>query len=99
MVHSLTRNGMSGALSLLIKIEEDQADMIALHSDLTSSLDRMSITPSPQAASAPAASFFTKRVPKYRHKQVRVLLSIRGIPRLPPHNVSSRCLVLRSIMS
>lgn len=87
MVHILTRNGLSGG-SYSSSLERLTAKISALHTDLTASLDRMSFSPSPQAATAPAAAFFTKRIPAHRHKQVRISMSIRGIPRLPPHNVS-----------
>jgi hypothetical protein len=48
----------------------------------------MTFSPSPTAASAPAAAFFTRRTPAYRHKQIRVLVKVSGSLRLPPHNVS-----------
>lgn len=67
----------------------DRLRYIAFHTELQASLDRLTFSPSPAAANAPAASFFTRRVSAHRHKQIRVLLDISGMPRLPPHHVSA----------
>lgn len=92
MAFSITRNGMQGESQSRIAFQFC-ANSPALHSDLRSSLDRMTISPVPSPSSAPslspaASTLFSRRpIPTHRQKQIRVLLSIRGSPRLPPHKV------------
>ncbi|BEI82464.1 hypothetical protein CcaverHIS002_0303320 [Cutaneotrichosporon cavernicola] len=55
----------------------------ALHTDLATTLQRMTFSP-PQAPHSLADGF--KDTPAVRHRQIRVMLSLHGIPRLPPHH-------------
>ncbi|TXT10941.1 hypothetical protein VHUM_01692 [Vanrija humicola] len=54
--------------------------MQALHTDLNASLERMSVSPlAPSAARTPHPA-------PARQRQIRILLTLHGRPRLPPHN-------------
>ncbi|ODN76787.1 hypothetical protein L202_05388 [Cryptococcus amylolentus CBS 6039] len=73
MAFSLTRNGMQ-----------------ALHTDLRSDLERMTFSPAPRDLAKDdkraALLMAQKGVPSHRLKQIRVLLSVYGTLRLPPHS-------------
>ncbi|WVQ74523.1 hypothetical protein IAR50_004124 [Cryptococcus sp. DSM 104548] len=73
MAFSLTRNGMQ-----------------ALHTDLRSDLERMTFSPAPRDLAKDdkraALVMAQKGVPSHRQKQIRVLLSVYGTLRLPPHS-------------
>ncbi|RSH94573.1 hypothetical protein EHS25_004377 [Saitozyma podzolica] len=69
MAFSIARNGMS-----------------ALHTDLSASLERMTFSPQPNLPDNRADMLLSRKsVPQHRRKQIRVLVSVSGIPRLPPH--------------
>ncbi|AUB27888.1 hypothetical protein CKF44_07594 [Cryptococcus neoformans] len=72
MAFSLTRNGMQ-----------------ALHTDLRSEMERMTFSPSPrdmrQESKRAAVLLAKKEIPSHRMKQIRVLVSVYGTLRLPPH--------------
>ncbi len=55
----------------------------ALHTDLATTLQRMTFSP-PTPPHSLSDSF--KDTPAQRHKQIRVQLALHGHPRLPPHH-------------
>lgn len=63
----------------------------ALHADMHTSLDRMTFPPtqSEQTGLRPADALLLSRkaMPPHRQKQIRILLSVTGKPRLPPQKV------------
>lgn len=60
----------------------------ALHTDLRTTLERMTFSPCPPSSSNASPAFLSKPIPSHRQKQIRVLLQVHAIPRLPPHHVS-----------
>jgi hypothetical protein len=97
MSFSIARNGMQGQSSSLLpssrRLPRSRANPPALHSDLEASLDRMTFPPVPETIHDTESdkSLTTQRPAlAHRQKQIRVLLSIRGTPRLPPHKVCPR---------
>lgn len=72
-------------------LERDSTDEAAFHTDLDTSMDRMTFsTPPPPSSqtSLPSILLSGKPMPTHRQKQIRVLLSVYGTPRLGPHKVS-----------
>ncbi|WVR03907.1 hypothetical protein IAU60_000906 [Kwoniella sp. DSM 27419] len=67
-----------------------KSGMQALHTDLRTDLERLTFSPSPSDAArtdnASALMLSRKPVPAHRNKQIRVLVSVWGTPRLPPHH-------------
>lgn len=64
-----------------------------MHTDLNAQLERMTFVPTAsedQAGESPSMrSILSHRaVPTNRQRQIRMLISVSGIPRLPPHKVS-----------
>ncbi|ORY27450.1 hypothetical protein BCR39DRAFT_538069 [Naematelia encephala] len=66
--------------------------MLALHSDMRNSLDRMTLSPTPPAATplipGKALTLSRKSIAS-RQKQIRIQISVHGTPRLPPHKEST----------
>lgn len=94
MAFSIARNGMQGMSDLAVRrlVQDSQLRYnIALHADMRTNLDRMTFPPTIPISSSPARPLLISRraIPTQRQKQVRVLISVHGTPRLPPHNV--RC--------
>lgn len=74
------------------------ADLTALHTDLTASLERMTFSPQPNLPDNRTDMLVSRKpVPQHRRKQIRVLVSVSGIPRLPPHKVGSLSTPPRSL--
>lgn len=71
----------------------------ALHTDLRSEMERMTFSPSPrdmrQESKRAAVLLAKKEIPSHRMKQIRVLVSVYGTLRLPPHKVSNRYAIVR----
>ncbi|KAK8861476.1 hypothetical protein IAR55_002297 [Kwoniella newhampshirensis] len=66
-----------------------RSGMQAFHTGLRSDLERMTFSPSPADAAKESQSaallLSRKPVPAHRKKQIRVLVSVNGTPRLPSH--------------
>ncbi|WWD16613.1 hypothetical protein CI109_101041 [Kwoniella shandongensis] len=66
-----------------------RSGMHAFHTDLRSDLERMTFSPSPADAAKESQTnallLSRKPVPAHRKKQIRVLVSVYGTPRLPSH--------------
>jgi hypothetical protein len=92
MAFSIARNGMSGEprrAAIIPNSHRGRADLTALHTDLSASLERMTFSPQPNLPDNRADMLLSRKsVPQHRRKQIRVLVSVSGIPRLPPHKVS-----------
>ncbi|WVQ78740.1 hypothetical protein IAT38_000827 [Cryptococcus sp. DSM 104549] len=67
-----------------------RSGMQALHTNLRSEMERMTFSPTPSDAAKdnPKASLILsqKKFPAHRQKQIRVLVSVWGTLRLPPHH-------------
>lgn len=101
MAFSLTRNGMQGQDFVELHKWTLLTSITALHTGLRSELERMTFSPSSQDMRQEfrkaAVLHAEKGYPSHRMKQIRVLVSVYGTLRLPPHKVSHRYAIVGQI--
>ncbi|TXT06742.1 uncharacterized protein COLE_06073 [Cutaneotrichosporon oleaginosum] len=74
---------ISGLTAYRMAFATGRSGLHALHTDLATTLQRMTFSP-PTPPHSLSDSF--KDTPAQRHKQIRVQLALHGHPRLPPHH-------------
>jgi hypothetical protein len=74
---------------VLFLIKHPIPDTSAFHTDLHTSMDRMTFPNSPPSSSSFSRLLLARKpVPTHRKRQIRVHLSLYGTPRFPTHKVN-----------